>query len=124
MDKEAWSLPDLRVPGYLLNAQEPDILSYDLLRGELEGKDSGDEGCLPEGCRRGQGWEGKPGTCGTLGPTEHMVKGTLHSLIPISLQLEVPGPMGAPWGPHGHAHTEKRSFFPGIIVRTGREHAL
>lgn len=96
-DKEAWSPPELHVPGYLLNAQEPDILSYDLLRGELEGKDSGDEGCLPEGCRWGQGWEGKPGTCGTLGPTEHTVKGNLHSLIPISLQLEVPGPMGAPW---------------------------
>lgn len=109
-DKEAWSPPDLHVPGYLLNAQEPDILSYDLLRGELEGKDSGDEGCLPEGCRWGQGWEGKPGTCGTLGPTEHMVKGTSHSLIPNSLQLEVPGPMGAPW-----TRTHRDRFSLGLL---------
>ena len=34
---------------YLLNAQEPDVLPHDLLRGELEEEDRG------EGCRRGQG---------------------------------------------------------------------
>lgn len=39
--REGWQLPSLHVPRYLLNAQEPDILSYDLLWGELEGKDSG-----------------------------------------------------------------------------------
>lgn len=34
--------PRLHVPTYLLNAQEPDILPYDLLWGELEGTDSGE----------------------------------------------------------------------------------
>lgn len=39
--REGWRLPNLHVPRYLLNAQEPDILPYDLLWGELERKDSG-----------------------------------------------------------------------------------
>lgn len=38
--REGWWPPDLHVPTYLLNAQEPDILPCDLLRGELEGTDS------------------------------------------------------------------------------------
>lgn len=75
---------------YLLNAQEPDILPHDLLRGELEEKDRG------EGCRWGQGWEGKPGTCGTLGPREGVDKGTLPAPFPSVIN----------WGPHGHPHTE------------------
>ena len=75
---------------YLLNAQEPDILPHDLLWGELEEEDRG------EGCRWGQGWEEKSGTCGTLGPGEGVDKGT----------LPVPLPSVINWEPHGHPHTE------------------
>ena len=47
--REAGWVLNLQVPRYLLNAQEPDILPYDLLWGELEGKDSGGILSRPEG---------------------------------------------------------------------------
>lgn len=52
--REGWWLPDLHVPRYLLNAQEPDILPYDLLWGELEGKDSGGALSPPKGWEWGR----------------------------------------------------------------------
>lgn len=75
---------------HLLNAQEPDVLPHDLLRGELEEEDRG------EGCRWVQGWKGKPGICGTLGPGEGMDKGTLPAPFPSVVN----------WGPHGRPNTE------------------
>ena len=44
--------------------------------------------------RVGLGWEGKPGTCGTLGPTEDMDEGTFPNPTAISLPLGDPSPMG------------------------------
>ena len=90
---------------YLLNAQEPDILPHDLLWGELEEEDRG------EGCSGGRGGRKSQAPAGLWALEKGWTRGPCPS---HSHQSSTGSPMDT--------HTQRR-FVPGIVVRTGGQHA-
>lgn len=90
---------------YLLNAQEPDVLPHDLLWGELEEEDR------VKDAGGGRGGSESQAPVGLWAPEKGW---TREPCSPHSYQSSTGGPMDT--------HTQ-RWFVPGIVVRTGGQHA-
>lgn len=110
--------PSLHVPRYLLNAQEPDILPYDLFWGELEGKDSGEFELLRMGGKDGRGAR-------HLWDTGAHGQGELFQFYPHQSSIGGPGPHGD----HMDTHTQRwphksQILLPRNILKTGQDHVL